>query len=50
MKRITFIMTLLAGTLQLHAQSRVKGILQDSLTHEGEPYATVRIFYGREVK
>ena len=50
MKRITFIMTLLAGTLQLHAQSRVKGILQDSLTHEGEPYATVRIFSGREVK
>ena len=50
MKRITFIMTLLAGTLQLHAQSSVKGILQDSLTHEGEPYATVRIFSGREVK
>ena len=50
MKRITFIMTLMAGTLQLHAQSSVKGILQDSLTHEGEPYATVRIFSGREVK
>ena len=30
-------------SLSAHAQFQVKGVLVDSLTHEGEPYATIRI-------
>lgn len=50
MQRIVFILAMLAGTLHIQAQTYVKGTLQDSLTHEGEPYATVRIYGGKEVK
>ncbi len=34
----------------IHAQTTVKGVLKDSLTQEGEPYATVRIYAGQQVK
>lgn len=30
-------------TITVHAQFSVKGTLVDSLTHESEPYATIRI-------
>lgn len=30
-------------TITVHAQFAVKGTLVDSLTHESEPYATIRI-------
>lgn len=41
---------MLAVALNIDAQTTVKGVLQDSLTHEGEPYATVRIYPQSEVK
>ncbi len=34
---------LILNTLNVHAQFSVKGTLVDSLTHESEPYATIRI-------
>lgn len=34
---------LILNTLNVHAQFFVKGTLVDSLTHESEPYATIRI-------
>lgn len=43
MKRIYILFTLLLFTIIAHAQTTVKGVLVDSLTNEGEPYATIRI-------
>lgn len=43
MKRLFSIITLLICILSANAQTTIKGILVDSLTNEGEPYATVRI-------
>ncbi|MBQ0019531.1 MAG: TonB-dependent receptor [Bacteroidales bacterium] len=51
MKRLLYSLILIAvSALSTQAQTTVKGILQDSLTHEGEPYATIRIYKGKEVK
>lgn len=41
---------MLACVMGIHAQTTVKGLLKDSLTQEAEPYATVRIYAGQQVK
>lgn len=50
MKKIVLFILLLAVLLPASAQRvTVKGVLVDSITHVGEPYATVRIFKGKVV-
>ena len=41
---------MLACAMGIQAQTTVKGLLKDSLTQEAEPYATVRIYAGQQVK
>lgn len=43
MKRLFFLSTLFICCIIANAQTTVKGVLLDSLTNEGEPYATIRI-------
>lgn len=50
MKKILMILTLLVSTMSAMAQTTVKGILTDSISREGEPYATIRIYAGQTVK
>lgn len=48
-RKLLCLLTLLAGAGFLSAQQtdktffQIKGVLQDSLTHQGEPYATIKI-------
>ena len=47
MRNNKFLITLglLAMAVTAHGQtSTISGVLLDSLTHEGEPYATVRVY------
>ncbi len=44
MKRFLSIITLLIIVITVNAQTTIKGVLVDSLTNEGEPYATIRIY------
>lgn len=44
MKKILFAMSLAFTCPSAQAQTRIEGIIKDSLTNEAEPYATVRIF------
>lgn len=41
---------MMAGALVANAQTTVKGILVDSISREGEPYATVRIYNAQNQK
>lgn len=56
MFRIVLLLAIVLGTTNVQAQKKetkaftVKGILVDSLTNEGEPYATIRIFQKGENK
>ena len=56
MFRIVLLLAIVLGTTNVQAQKRetkaftVKGILVDSLTNEGEPYATIRIFQKGETQ
>ena len=56
MFRIVLLLAIILGTTSAQAQKMeakaftVKGILVDSLTNEGEPYATIRIFHKGETK
>ena len=53
MRLITRIMTVLlmfVCTVATAQTTIVKGVLQDSVTHEGEPYATVRVYRGTSTK
>lgn len=53
MRLITRIMTMLLMFVCTAATAQttiVKGVLQDSVTHEGEPYATVRVYKGTSTK
>lgn len=53
MRLITRIMTVLlmfVCTVATAQTTIVKGVLQDSVTHEGEPYATVRVYKGTSTK
>ena len=56
MFRIVLLLAIVLGTTNVQAQKKetkaftVKGILVDSLTNEGEPYATIRIFHKGETK
>lgn len=43
MKRLFSVMTLLFCLVAAQAQTTIKGVLVDSLSREGEPYATIRI-------
>jgi len=43
MKKFFLGITFLFSLLMANAQTTIKGLLVDSLTHEGEPYATIRI-------
>lgn len=48
MKKIRVFLTaamLMVGFVS-HAQTTIRGLLVDSVTHEGEPYATVRVYKG----
>lgn len=44
MKKVLFAAVLAVASLSASGQTRIEGILRDSLTHEVEPYATVRVF------
>ena len=44
MKRLIILFALCIYILSVSAQTTVKGTLADSLTHAGEPYATIRIY------
>ena len=48
MKRFFLLLTMSAvSTVATLAQSTITGVLKDSLTQEGEPYATVRVYKGQ---
>ncbi len=44
------IMIMVASVLTSNAQTTVKGMLADSISREGEPYATVRIYNAQNLK
>ena len=46
---LIFTLGLMSFALTAHGQtSMISGVLLDSLTHEGEPYATVRVYKGKK--
>ena len=46
---LIFTLGLVSFALTAHGQtSMISGVLLDSLTHEGEPYATVRVYKGKK--
>ncbi len=46
---LIFTLGLVSFALTAHGQtSTISGVLLDSLTHEGEPYATVRVYKGKK--
>ena len=50
MKKAILFIVLLVASLSAGAQkTTIKGVLVDSITHVGEPYATVKIFKGKVV-
>ena len=43
--RLIFTLGMMAIAITAHGQtSTISGVLLDSLTHEGEPYATIRVY------
>ena len=49
-KKLTLTVLVLLLSMAVNAQTTVKGTLRDSLSQEGEPYATIRIYKGKSVK
>lgn len=51
MKRLTILMlaALIAGIADLSAQTVIRGVVKDSISGESEPYATVRVFKGKDL-
>ena len=49
-KRLSVLLTLVLAITHASAQSTIKGQVVDSLTNEGEPYATVRVFRQKNTK
>ncbi len=49
-KQIIVTMAALMIQLTAAAQSNITGVLADSITLEGEPYATIRVFKGKNMK
>ena len=46
---LIFTLGLMSFALTAHGQtSMISGVLLDSLTHEGEPYATIRVYKGKK--
>ena len=49
MNRLIFTLGMMAIAITAHGQtSTISGVLLDSLTHEGEPYATIRVYKGKK--
>ena len=47
--RLIFTLGMMAIGVTAHGQtSTISGVLLDSLTHEGEPYATIRVYKGKK--
>ena len=47
--RLIFTLVMMAIAITAHGQtSTISGVLLDSLTHEGEPYATIRVYKGKK--
>jgi len=47
--RLIFTLGMMAICVTAHGQtSTISGVLLDSLTHEGEPYATIRVYKGKK--
>ena len=47
--RLIFTLGMMAIAITAHGQtSTISGVLLDSLTHEGEPYATIRVYKGKK--
>lgn len=47
--RLIVTLGMMAIAITTHGQtSTISGVLLDSLTHEGEPYATIRVYKGKK--
>ena len=47
--RLIVTLGMVAIAITAHGQtSTISGVLLDSLTHEGEPYATIRVYKGKK--